>query len=232
MRALLLSNSTNYGATYMEHAKEAISNFLGNTKEILFVPYAGVTVDYETYTNTVQKTLQPFGIKITSIHTHKDPKQAIENAQAIAVGGGNTFRLVQLLQEYDLIDTIRNATAKAIPYIGWSAGSNVAGPTLCTTNDMPIVQPKSFDCLNLVPYQINPHYSETTVPNHGGESRKARIMEYITLSKTDVVCLPEGSWLQCEGDVTTYHGGESMKVYSHPDQVIDFEPTEAHSYFK
>ena len=147
------------------------------------------------------------------------------------MGGGNTFRLVQQLQEKGLIDEIKNKVVQNTPYIGWSAGSNVAGPTLCTTNDMPIVQPTSFDCINLVPYQINPHYSEATIPNHGGESRKARLMEYITLSKKDVVCLPEASWLAIEDGKTTYHGDGNMKVYRHPNQVLDFESTEANSYF-
>lgn len=232
MRALLLSNSTNYGASYMEHAKEAVSSFLGATKEVLFIPYAGVTVEHDAYTQTVQKALAPYGIKITGIHTYNNPKQAVQDAKAIAVGGGNTFRLVQLLQRYDLIDAIRFSVANGVPYVGWSAGSNVAGPTLCTTNDMPIVEPRSFDCLNLVPFQINPHYSEATIPNHGGESRKARLMEYIMLSKTDVVCLPEASWLLCEGEEIMYFGSGHMKVYQHPDQVIDFEPTEANTYFK
>lgn len=231
MKALLLSNSTNFGQSYMQHAKTAIAGFLGEIKEVLFIPYAGVTVTYDQYAETVQNALGEFGIKVISIHTYDDPKEAVGNAKAIAVGGGNTFRLVQQLQEKGLIDEIKNKVVQNTPYIGWSAGSNVAGPTLCTTNDMPIVQPTTFDCINLVPYQINPHYSEATIPNHGGESRKARLMEYITLSKKDVVCLPEASWLAIEDGKTTYHGDGNMKVYRHPNQVLDFESTEANSYF-
>ncbi len=232
MKALLLSNSTNYGASYMEHAKEAVAHFLGEAKEVLFIPYAGVTVSYDQYEQTVQNALKGFGITIKSIHKYNDPIQAVKESKAIAIGGGNTFRLVQLLQDQNLMEPIREAVAAGAPYVGWSAGSNVAGLTLCTTNDMPIVQPQSFDCLGLVPYQINPHYSEATVPNHGGESRKARLMEYIMLSKTDVVCLPESSWLEIENNQTKYIGQLPMKVYRHPNQVLDFETDEADSYFK
>lgn len=232
MKALLLSNSTNFGQTYMQHAKSAVADFLGETKEVLFIPYAGVTVSYDKYAETVQNALSEFGINITSIHTIDNPVEAVRNAKAIAVGGGNTFRLVQQLQEKGLLEEIKNAVNLGTPYVGWSAGSNVAGPTLCTTNDMPIVEPTSFDCINLVPFQINPHYSEATIPNHGGESRKARLMEYIALSTKDVVCLPEASWLRIENGRTTYHGSGKMKVYEHPNQVIDFEPTEANSYFE
>lgn len=232
MKALLLSNSTNFGQSYMQHSKAAVADFLGDTKELLFIPYAGVTVTYDRYAETVQKALQEFGIKVTSIHTTPDALEAVNNAKAIAVGGGNTFRLVQQLQEKNLIDPIKKAVTNGVKYVGWSAGSNVAGPTLCTTNDMPIVEPSSFNCIGLVDYQINPHYSEATIPNHGGESRKARLMEYITLNTRDVVCLPEASWLEINNGKTTYHGEGKMKVYQHPDQVIDFEPYEANSYFK
>ena len=231
MKALLLSNSTNFGQSYMQHAKSAIATFLGDAKDVLFIPYAGVTVTYETYAETVQKALGEFGIKVTSIHTMEDPISAVRNAKAIAVGGGNTFRLVQQLQEKGLLSEIKDAVDQGTPYVGWSAGSNVAGPTLCTTNDMPIVEPASFNCINLVPYQINPHYSEATIPNHGGESRKARLMEYIALSKLDVVCLPEASWLHIEHGKTSYHGEGDMKVYKHPNQVLDFKSAEANSYF-
>jgi dipeptidase E len=232
MDALLLSNSTNFGASYMEHAKDAIAAFLGDIKEILFVPYAGVTVSYDDYTKTVQKALAIHDIKVLGIHSVTNPQEAIKQAKAIAIGGGNTFRLVERLQNLKLMELIHDEVNSGTAFIGWSAGSNVAGPTLCTTNDMPIIEPPSFQCLGLVPYQINPHYSEATIANHGGESRKARLMEYITLSQTDVVCLPEGSWINIDKGVSSYHGEQPMKVYRGPNQVLYFEPTEANSYFK
>jgi dipeptidase E len=232
MNALLLSNSTNFGQSYMSHAKQVVADFLGTKKQVLFIPYAGVTVSYDAYTETVQKALGDHGIQVVGIHTCDNPLEAIQNAEAIVIGGGNTFRLLQQLQEKQLLDPIRESVQHGIPYVGWSAGSNVAGPTLCTTNDMPIVEPSSFECLNLVPYQINPHYSEGTIANHGGESRKARLMEYITLNHTDVICLPESSWLKIQNGQTTYHGLGTMKVYRHPDEVLDFESNVADSYFK
>ena len=127
MKALLLSNSTNYGASYMEHAKDAVALFLGEAKEVLFIPYAGVTVSYDQYEQTVQNALKGFGITIKSIHKYNDPIQAVKEAKAIAIGGGNTFRLVQLLQDQNLMEPIREAVAAGAPYVGWSAGSNVAG---------------------------------------------------------------------------------------------------------
>ncbi len=230
INALLLSNSTNYGQSYMEHVKAEIADFLGDVKDVLFIPYAGVTISYDQYTATVQDNLAPFGIQVTGIHTVDDPKEAIKNAKAIAVGGGNTFRLLQQLYEKELVGLINNQVNLGTYYVGWSAGSNVAGQTICTTNDMPIVEPESFNAIGLVRYQINPHYSEATVPNHGGESRKARLLEYITLNKTDVVCLPEGSWVKIVNGVSTYHGNENMKVYKYPNQVLDFELDNANKY--
>ncbi|MBO6517194.1 MAG: dipeptidase PepE [Bacteroidia bacterium] len=231
MNILLLSNSTNHGETYMNHAKEKIAQFLGNRKRVLFIPYAGVSISYDAYTETVQAALAEHGIEIQGIHQFDSAQTAIKQAEAIAVGGGNTFRLVQQLYEQGVLDLIRTRVHDGCPFVGWSAGSNVAGPTLCTTNDMPIVEPRSFDCLNLVPFQINPHYTEDTIPNHGGESRKARLEEYICLNTNDVVCLPEGSWLEVNESGIAFDGGEGFKVYQHPDQVLDFEKHAASQYF-
>ena len=232
MEALLLSNSTNFGNQYMEHAHEVIAQFLGDVKEVLFVPYAGVTVTYDAYTATVQQALKQHDIRVISIHQVEDPSEAIKRAKAIAVGGGNTFRLVEQLYANNVMQAIYDAVQNGAKYIGWSAGSNVAGPTLCTTNDMPIVEPPSFSCLNLVPFQINPHYSEATIPNHGGESRVARIQEYVTINSRDVVCLPEGSWLEISGDKIGYFGNDAMKVYrGNSGATSTYDEISASSYF-
>lgn len=232
MKALLLSNSTNYGDTYLHHAKSYLAQFLGDRKQLLFVPYAGVTISYDEYTAKVQEALGGFGIEVRGIHTYSSPIDAVNQADAIAVGGGNTFRLLQQLYQEDLVELIRDHVNQGCYYIGWSAGSNVAGPTICTTNDMPIVEPRSFKSFDLVPFQINPHYTEKGVPNHGGETRRARIEEYIRLNDRDVVCLPEGSWLEINGESISYSGNESMKVYRKPDQVLDFEPDATGTYFQ
>ena len=217
MNLLLLSNSTNYGASYLAHAKSVIADFLGDVKEVLFIPYAGVTIGYEEYTQKVDEALSPFGIRVKAISSFEDPLEAVRNANSIAVGGGNTFRLLQQLYNNDLVVAIQNKVRNGCPYIGWSAGSNVAGPSICTTNDMPIVEPRSFNALNLFPFQINPHYSEAVIPNHGGESRRARIEEYIVLNETPVVCLPEGSWVAASQAGYSFKGGDEMTVYKSPN---------------
>ncbi|MCB9262784.1 MAG: dipeptidase PepE [Flavobacteriales bacterium] len=230
MNLLLLSNSTNYGEPYLNHAKTIIDQFVQGNKKILFVPYAGVTISYDEYTQKVRTTLAEFGIEVVGIHTLENKVEAIQNADVIAVGGGNTFRLLQMLYDLELIEPIKKAVKHGAIYIGWSAGSNIAGKTICTTNDMPIVEPKSFNALNLIPFQINPHYSEKTIPNHGGESRMDRLKEFILLSKTEVICLPEGSYLEMNNIGLSYVGNEDMKIYQHPNNIKTFNEKQANQY--
>lgn len=193
----------------MNHALPVLGSFLKNCSNIVFVPYAGVTVSWDDYEKKVQQVLSALSLEVRSVHHLQDPAKAIENADAILVGGGNTFRLLQLLQQNKLITAIRERVESGVRYVGWSAGSNVAGKTICTTNDMPIVQPESFNALGLVPFQINPHFTEARLPNHGGETRTDRLKEYLELNREGrVVCLPEGTWLIQEQDVKTTGGGD------------------------
>lgn len=189
-KLLLISNSTNRGDAYLEWPKEQIREFLQRhgVKSVLFIPFAGVSLaegglkaSYNAYETKVQKVFAELGVKLTSIHHKKSPIEAVYNAECVAVGGGNTFHLVKELHRLGLMKAISERAKNGMPYMGWSAGSNVAGPTLCTTNDMPIVQPESFDCMNLVPFQINPHYTDFFDPKHGGETRDDRLKEYIML---------------------------------------------------
>lgn len=232
MKVLLLSNSTNYGETYMSHAKDKVAGFLGDKKKLLFIPYAGVTISYNDYTSRVQDALGGHGIEVEGIHTSESPVKAIQEADAIAVGGGNTFRLLEQLYANDLIDAIVEKVKQGCPYVGWSAGSNVAGLSICTTNDMPIVEPPSFVALGLVPFQINPHYTDATIANHGGESRKARLEEFVALNTTDVVCLPEGTWIEVQGSEIDYDGGEFFTIYQHPNKIEQIAKTSASNYFE
>lgn len=214
-RLLLLSNSTNPGEPYLGWPAPHIKDFFSSdVKKILFIPYAGVTIAYDDYFSAVGEQLSSFGYEVESIHNLEITSDLLARFDAIAIGGGNTFQLAAMLQKNNLIGAIRSAVDSGIPLIGWSAGSNITCPTIMTTNDMPIVEPTSFAGLNLVPFQINPHYTEATLPNHGGESREMRIAEFITLNRDKyVVGLPEGSLLRLEGDQLFFAGKGSCKIF-------------------
>ncbi len=207
MRLLLLSNSTNFGGTFLGHATETIREFLGDTTDVLFIPYAAVRFSYDDFVARVHDRLGPLGCTVHGVHRAKDPVAAVRTAQAIAVGGGNTFRLLARLYEFGLLDPIRERVRAGAPYIGWSAGSNVAGLTIRTTNDMPIVEPPSFTALGLFPAQINPHYTDAVIPNHGGETRADRLLEFIVVNPdSPVIAIREGSILRVEGSEITLLG--------------------------
>ena len=197
MRLLLLSNSTMKGSSYLGWPQPYLDSFLETIDEILFIPFAGVTMSYDDYTSSVGDALKPTHTKVVGIHTVDDKKLAIKSAQCIAVGGGNTFHLLAEMQKADIMDAILGTVKSGIPYIGWSAGANVACPTIKTTNDMPIMQPDSFSALNLINFQINAHYTIKTIEGHGGESRDLRIKELLVVNEDmKVVGLPEGKLLE------------------------------------
>jgi len=215
MNLLLLSNSTNYGEPYLEYPKQSIKTFLGEVRDkIVFIPFAGVTFSWDEYTDKVNDALADIGVNVLGIHTQDDPVKTVNEAEAIMVGGGNSFQLLQLLYEYRLVDVIKEKVGKGTPYIGWSAGSNMACPTLKTTNDMPIVEPPTFRALNLVPFQINPHYTEAVVANHSGESREVRILEFLEANKNIlVVGLPEGMIIQLKNEHFELIGDKPIKIF-------------------
>ncbi len=216
-RLLLLSNSTMAGEPYLSWPEVHIKDFLGDSvKKILFIPYAGVTITYDNYFAAVSGQMKTFGYAVESIHQLEIDNAFISNYDAIAIGGGNTFQLASLLQEKKLMEPIKKAVENGMPLMGWSAGSNITSPSIKTTNDMPIVEPSSFNGLNLVPFQINPHYTEATIPKHGGESREMRIQEFIAINKNMfVIGIPEGSLLRQEGDQLFFVGKGSCKVFLH-----------------
>ncbi len=216
MSKLLLLSASREGQTgYLEHALPMIDGFLSkDIKKILFIPYAGFAMGYDAYENKVNEAIKAIDKKVTSIHQFNDPIKAVEDAEAIAIGGGNTFYLLKQLYDNELIDAIRRKVKTGTPYIGWSAGSNMAGLTICTTNDMPIVQPRSFNALGLVPFQINPHYTDYQPPNHNGETRAERIYEY-TCANPDkyVVGIKEGTALEREGDKLYHRGTKNGLIF-------------------
>jgi len=224
-RLLLLSNSTNPGEPYLGWPSSHIKDFFGESvKKILFIPFAGVTLSYDDYTSAVSNQLERSGYEIISIHQLEINENLLSDFDAIAIGGGNTFQLAHLLQKHQLIQPIQEAVNHGMPYIGWSAGSNITCPTIKTTNDMPIVEPGSFDGLNLIPFQINPHYTEATIPNHGGESRNMRIAEFLVVNpETYVAGIPEGSLLRCEQDKLYFTGKGTCKVFQHGSEAKEYK---------
>ena len=179
-RVLMLSSSKVGNEDYLQHAIPMLSRYLLDIKELLFIPFAGISISWDNYTAKVQDALPNYRIK--SIHQFSNVQKALEDAQAILVGGGNTFNLLNELYQQDILDTLKNQVTKGTPYVGWSAGSNICGNSIRTTNDMPVVQPPSFDALNLVPFQLNPHYTDYQAPGHNGETRAQRIEEFCVLN--------------------------------------------------
>ncbi|MBO7445247.1 MAG: dipeptidase PepE [Bacteroidales bacterium] len=239
MKLLLISNSTNYKEPYLSWCMPLLEEFLQKTaKKIVFIPYAGVDVggkvypeSYEAYTERVQKVFKIFGKTIVSVHAAKDPVDLVNHADLIMVGGGNTFHLVAELHRNKLIEPIRRKVMEGTPYIGWSAGSNVACPTLCTTNDMPIVMPESFQCLDLVPFQINPHYIDPYPEEindrirHGGETRQVRLNEYLAVNQYKTVAgLREGTALWVENERITLRGTRNMIVLRYGKKPVEKKP--------
>ena len=213
MNLLLLSNSTNYGEPYMQWCSSTIISFVKDHSSIIFIPYAGVGFTYDEYTQKVNYALSSFDVKVSNLDNFDDKAKALKDSSAIFVGGGNTFHLLKMLQQFDLLEPIQKVVANGKPYVGWSAGSNIASPTIRTTNDMPIVEPKSFKSLSLVPFQINPHYTEKSIPNHGGESRLQRLREFLAANPHQkVIALPESSYLVCNGNQLIYNGRFDGKV--------------------
>lgn len=216
VKLLLISNSTNAGEAYLQHPKGEIKRFLGDVKKVLFLPWAAVTYSYDDYERKVQARFSELGIEVDSIHHYKKTKVAVQEAQAIVVGGGNTFKLLKTIQQHDIIDAVRSKVLGGTPYIGWSAGANVACPTICTTNDMPITEPDNFSAFSLVRFQINPHYLDANPAGHAGETREQRIMEFIEMDPHSyVVGLREGTMLLLENTTLSLKGPKSARIFKH-----------------
>ena len=225
-RLLLLSNSTNFGEPFLQYPIKTIQQFLGSAvSEALFVPYTGVRISFSDYAARVRERFREIGIGVISVHEVENPAAAVETAGAIVVGGGNTFCLLDRLYKHGLLELIRKRVLEGVPYVGWSAGSNVACPTIRTTNDMPIVEPPSLNALGLVPFQINPHYTDATLPNHGGETRAERLAEFLEMNPgMTVIGLQEGSMLKVEGNDIELLGTKTAKVFRKGQDVVECAP--------
>ncbi|HEX9692976.1 MAG TPA: dipeptidase PepE [Gemmatimonadales bacterium] len=226
MRLLLLSNSRNPGGTFLGHAAEVLRDFLGGTvARAVFVPFAVLRMPHDEITAAVREHFAGFGVALGSVHDAADPVGAIAGAEAIVVSGGNTFALLAALYDRGLLDAMRRRVRAGAPYIGWSAGANLACPTIRTTNDMPIVQPPSFAALGLVPFQINPHFTDALIPNHGGETRSERLEEFLVANpEATVVGLREGTMLRVEGDTVMLVGDKPARVFRSGREPEENEP--------
>lgn len=214
MQLLLLSSSRANNSEYLAPNMAWITEHLKGKKSLLFVPYAGITINYNDYLNMVRKALLPLEIEVSGIHQHNDPRQAVNNAEAIAVGGGNTFHLLHELYRNNVLEPIRERVKAGLPYIGWSAGSNIAGHSIKTTNDMPVIEPPSFNALQLLPFQLNPHYSDYKPEGFHGETRDMRLAEFMQLNpQTPIVALPEGTALKRQHDKLTILGDAGAYVF-------------------
>jgi len=223
LRLLLISNSTLHGSGYLDHAAAEICNFLGDLKRVLFVPFA--LQDRDAYAAQARARFAQMGYELNSIHLSNDPVRAIAEHDAIFIGGGNTFRLLKTLYEQNLLDQIRERVRAGMPYIGSSAGSNVAAPTIKTTNDMPIVQPPSFAALNLVSFQINPHYLDADPSStHKGETREERIIQFLEENATPVVGLREGAMLRIEHGHTLLKGSTGARIFRRGLEPVETLP--------
>ena len=222
--ALLISASSYQDTGYLRHCKNWVKDFLGESgkEEILFIPYAGVRRSNDEYEQKVIDRLKNKNIK--SIHHYEDKISAIKNANSIAVGGGNTFMLLYTLYKINLIDPIKEAVANGAKYFGWSAGANIAGKTMMTTNDMPIIMPKAFDSLNIFPYQINPHFISGKLAGHNGESREERLEEFLIANpKETIYALPEGTALLIEDSEAEVIGHSEILKFEYQKEIEKIE---------
>jgi dipeptidase E len=211
-RILLLSTSTLFGGGYLDYAEGEIRDFLGKIRRVLFVPFA--LNDRAAYATRARERFARLGYDVDSLHEAPDMQQTVRTAKAIFIGGGNTFRLLKSLYDFDLLPAIRAHVQNGMPYIGSSAGSNVAGPTIKTTNDMPIVEPPCFDALGLVSFQINPHYPNPNPEStHMGETREERILQFLEENETPVVGLREGAMVRVENSSCVLKGSAGARIF-------------------
>lgn len=226
MNIILASTSTLFGGNYLEYLRSEIQNLFSETDEIIFVPFARPGgISHEEYTEKARQFFAELNIKVKGLHEFEDQIEAVKNAKGIFTGGGNTFLLVKALHEENLMQVLKETVEQGTPYLGCSAGSNIGGLNMKTTNDMPIVYPPSFECMGLVPFNINPHYLD---PNpdlkHNGETRETRIKEFLTQNNTKVVGLREGNWIRKIGQKITVEGKELTRIFEKNNEPYEIAP--------
>lgn len=225
MNIILASTSTLFGGNYLKYLKNEIIKLYDGIDEVLFIPYARPSgISHEKYTQKAKEFFKTINIKIKGIHEYDNPKTAISEAKAYFTGGGNTFLLVKTLHEQNLMQLLKENIEIGKPYLGCSAGSNIGGINMKTTNDMPIVYPSSFDTMGLVPFNINPHYLDPN-PNlkHNGETRETRIKEFLTQNNIKVIGLREGNWIRKVGDKISVEGSQLTRIFEYGKEPYEIE---------
>ncbi|HFZ8994627.1 TPA: dipeptidase PepE [Citrobacter freundii] len=224
MELLLLSNSTLPGKAWMEHALPLIAGLRKERRRAVFIPFAGVTESWDEYTAEVTSLLAPLSVEVSGIHSVADPLTAIAQAEIVIVGGGNTFQLLKECRERGLLAPIVDVVKGGALYIGWSAGSNLACPTIRTTNDMPIVDPQGFEALGLFPLQINPHFTNALPEGHKGETREQRIRELLVVApELTVIGLPEGNWIKVSEGEAVLGGPNTTYLFKAGEEAVVLE---------
>lgn len=224
MRLLLLSSSRAANGPWLTWAQDELESVLAGARDIAFVPWAGVTLGWDEYTEMLRDALAPMGVRVRSVH-EGDANAIVADAEAVFVGGGNTFRLLERLQATGTLSTIAQRVHGGMPYVGWSAGSNVACPTIRTTNDMPVIEPRSFEALGLIPFQINAHYNDFAPPGFHGETRAQRLAEFTRLNpEVPVVALREGALLRVRGETVELGGVAGGVLFREGREAEDLGP--------
>lgn len=223
---IIASTSTLHGGEYLDYLLPELQSFFSNVKELLFIPYARPSgISHDDYTKKVSEAFAKINISVKGIHEFENPTEAVEKAEAIFTGGGNTFLLVSQLYKNNVIDTLERVVKNGTPYLGTSAGSNICGLTMSTTNDMPIVYPPSFRTLGFVSFNINPHYLDPIEGStHMGETRETRINEFHHFNPQPVVGLREGSWLEVKGDSVKLRGTLTARIFKRNEIPFEVAP--------
>ena len=228
---LLLSSSRSASTGFLEACEREMRDILGSIKRAVFIGYAVVGEESRARLGMVDARLAEFGVRLDHVMDAADPVKMIDSAEAVLVSGGNTYCLLNGLYENALLDPLRRKISEGMPYIGWSAGSNVAGATICTTNDMPIIQPPSFRAIGAVPFQLNPHFTDAMPPGHRGETREDRLREYLALNRDGrVVGIAEGGALRVAGDAMHLCGEHDGWLFRYGEPRIRLAPGKDLSY--
>jgi len=231
---IIASTSTLFGGSYLEYVLPELQNHFKNCKTLLFIPYARPNgISHEDYTNKVAVVFKTINIEVKGIHEFENPKEALIHSEGIFVGGGNTFLLVAQLHNQGLMDVMATCVKNGIPYLGTSAGSNITGLTMQTTNDMPIVYPPSFKTVGAIPFNLNPHFLDSDAKSgHMGETRETRIAEFHQFNVIPVLGLREGSWLDVKGEAIVLKGSLSAKLFRQDQEAIEIESGSDLSWLK